>query len=134
MYMQQIKAFLLPHLTDDDPRRPHPQRLLDQTAQRNLPVALEIGLTGLQSDNVRRTGMPMTTTDHPLTETAGDNHLFKVDDFSSEYSMVRARQFIEVEFEGTKHEGLRLSEAEARGLAAALIAAADDLAVGGDVR
>jgi hypothetical protein len=62
-----------------------------------------------------------------LTETAGEDHLFKVEDFSSEYSMVRARLFVEVEFEGGPGP-VTLSEAEARAMADALLAAADDLA------
>ena len=44
----QVTSLLLPHLADDDPRRPNPQRLLDhQLAQRDPAGALESGLAGL---------------------------------------------------------------------------------------
>ena len=49
---QQVEALLLPHLADDDPGGPHPQRLLDQAAQRDLAGALEVGLAGLHRDDV----------------------------------------------------------------------------------
>jgi hypothetical protein len=38
---EQVEALLLAHLTDDDLGGPHPQRLLDQPAQRDLPRALQ---------------------------------------------------------------------------------------------
>ena len=46
------EVFELPHLADDDARGPHPQRLLHQPAQRDLPGALEVGLAGLHRDHV----------------------------------------------------------------------------------
>jgi hypothetical protein len=49
---QQVEALLLPHLADDDPGGPHPQRLLDQAPQRDLTGALEVGLTCLHRDDV----------------------------------------------------------------------------------
>ena len=50
--MQQVEALLLPHLADDEPRRAHPQRLLDQPAQRDLAGALEARLPALHRDHV----------------------------------------------------------------------------------
>ena len=52
--MQQVEALLLPHLADDDPVGPHPQRLLDQPAQRDLAGALEVRLPGLHRHDVRQ--------------------------------------------------------------------------------
>ena len=49
---QQVEALLLPDLADDDPGRAHPQRLLDQAAQRDLAGALEVGLAALHRDDV----------------------------------------------------------------------------------
>jgi hypothetical protein len=42
----------MPHLTDHDPGGPHPQRLLHQPTQRDLPGTLEIGLAGLHGYDV----------------------------------------------------------------------------------
>jgi hypothetical protein len=50
--LRQVEALLLPHLADDDPRGPHPQRLLDQPPQRDLTGALEVGLADLHGDDV----------------------------------------------------------------------------------
>src|SRR3712207_5127296 len=50
--LRQVEALLLPHLADDDAGGPHPQRLLDQLAQRDLPGALEVGLAGLHRHHV----------------------------------------------------------------------------------
>ncbi len=50
--MRQVQALLLAHLADDDPRGPHPQRLLDQPAQRDLTGPLEVGLAGLYREDV----------------------------------------------------------------------------------
>ena len=45
---QQVEALLGAHLADDQPRRPHPQALLDQAAQPYLAGALQPRLPGLQ--------------------------------------------------------------------------------------
>ena len=49
---QQVEALLLPDLADDDARRAHPQRLLDQPAQLDLAGALEAGLPALHRHDV----------------------------------------------------------------------------------
>jgi hypothetical protein len=51
---REAKALLLVHLADDAARGPHPQRVLDQPAQRNLPGALEVGLTCLSTSRPPR--------------------------------------------------------------------------------
>ena len=66
---EQVEALLLPHLADDDPRGPHPQRLLDQPAQRDLAGALEVGLAGLHRDDVGQRHPQLEdlfARDHPL--------------------------------------------------------------------
>jgi hypothetical protein len=50
--VRQVEALLLPDLADDDARGPDPQRLTDQPAQRDPPGSLEVGLAGLQRDEV----------------------------------------------------------------------------------
>ena len=42
-----VQALLLAHLPDQDPVRAHPQRLLDQPAQRDLAGALEVSALGV---------------------------------------------------------------------------------------
>jgi hypothetical protein len=69
-----------------------------------------------------------TGKDGPPIETACKDHLFKVEDLSDEYPAVRARRFMEVEFESGPGP-VRLSETEARDMATALLAAVHDLAV-----
>ena len=49
---QQVEALGRPDLADDDPGRPHPQRLADQVAQRHLAGALEPDLPRLHRDPV----------------------------------------------------------------------------------
>src|SRR5215207_10768614 len=51
---QQVQRLLLTDLADDDARRPHPQRLLDQSSQLDLAGALEVGLPALHRDDVRQ--------------------------------------------------------------------------------
>ena len=53
---QQVQAFLLPHLADDDAAWAHPQRLLHEATKADLTVALEVRLPGLHSDDVRNPG------------------------------------------------------------------------------
>ena len=68
---QQVEALLLAHLADDDPVGPHPQRLLDEPAQRDLAGALEAGLAGLHRDHVgqrhrsSKTSSQVTTRSRP---------------------------------------------------------------------
>jgi hypothetical protein len=50
--VRQVEALLLTHFADHDPRGPHPQRLTDQPAQRDLGGALEVGLAVLHRDDV----------------------------------------------------------------------------------
>jgi hypothetical protein len=50
---EQVEALLGADLADDDPRRPHPQRLLHEVAQRDPAGALEPGLAGLHRHPVR---------------------------------------------------------------------------------
>ena len=50
---QQVEALLGPDLADDEPRRPHPQRFLDQMPQGDLAGALEPCLAGLHRHPVR---------------------------------------------------------------------------------
>ena len=52
---QQVEALLLAHLADDEAAGSHPQRLLDQPAQPDLALALEVRLPGLHRDR-RRAG------------------------------------------------------------------------------
>ena len=49
---EQVEALLLTHLPDDDPRRTHAQRLLDEPSQRDLAGALEAGLPALHRGDV----------------------------------------------------------------------------------
>jgi len=49
---EQVETFLLPDLADDDPRGPHPQRLLDQAPELDLAGAFEVGLAGLHRHHV----------------------------------------------------------------------------------
>src|SRR4051812_1190799 len=49
---QQVEALLLTHLPDDDARGTHPQCLLDQAAERDLPGALQAGLATLHRGDV----------------------------------------------------------------------------------
>ena len=49
---QQVERLGLAHLADDEPIGPHPQRLLDQPAQRDLAGALEARLAALHRDPV----------------------------------------------------------------------------------
>ena len=51
---QQIERLGVAHLADDEPVGPHAQRLLDETAQRDLAGALETRLPALQRDEVGR--------------------------------------------------------------------------------
>jgi hypothetical protein len=51
---QQVKAFLLAHLTDHDALRPHSQRFMDQMAQADLAGAFQVGLPRLQPHDVRQ--------------------------------------------------------------------------------
>ena len=53
---EQVQALLLAHLADDDPGGPHPQRLLDQAAQRDLAGALEVRLAASASRRRRAAG------------------------------------------------------------------------------
>lgn len=50
---EQVQALLLADLPDDDPRRPHPQRLFHQCTQSDLAGPLQARLPGLQRDHVR---------------------------------------------------------------------------------
>ena len=50
---QQVEGLRLAHLADDQPVGPHPQRLLDEPAQRDLARALEARLAALQRHPVR---------------------------------------------------------------------------------
>src|SRR5665213_3203686 len=49
----EIEAFFLPDLADDDPRGPHPQRLLDEPTKLHFPGALKVGLPGLHGHHIR---------------------------------------------------------------------------------
>ena len=51
---QQVEAFLLAHLADDDARRAHAQGLLDQSAHRDLAGALQVGLARLHGHDIRQ--------------------------------------------------------------------------------
>ena len=66
---QQVQALGLSHLADDDPRGPHPQRLLDQPAQRDLARALQAGLAALHRGDVSQRDLQLEdflAGDHPL--------------------------------------------------------------------
>jgi hypothetical protein len=71
---EQVEALLLAHLADDDPRGPHAQRLLDETAQRDLTGALEVGLPGLHRHHVGERHAQLEhllAGDHPLPRRDG---------------------------------------------------------------
>jgi len=66
---EQVQRLGLAHLTDDDPRRSHPQGLLDQAAQRYLTCALETGLTALHAGHITERDLQLEdllTRDHAL--------------------------------------------------------------------
>src|SRR5450756_207568 len=67
---EQVEALGLAHLADDDAGGTHPERLLDQAAQRYLTGALEAGLTALHRGNVAQRDLQLEdllTGDHPFT-------------------------------------------------------------------
>src|SRR4051794_9668028 len=49
---QQVEAFVLPNLTDDEPVRPHPQRLFDEAPERHFPRSFQARLTALHGHGV----------------------------------------------------------------------------------
>jgi hypothetical protein len=50
--LQHVEGLARAHLTDDDPVRPHPQRVLDQLALRHLAPALDVGRPRLHARHV----------------------------------------------------------------------------------
>ena len=49
---QQVGDLGAAHLADDEPVRPHPQRLPDEVAERDLAGALDVGRPGLEPHHV----------------------------------------------------------------------------------
>ncbi len=71
---EQVEALGLAHLADHDAGRPHPQRLLDQPAQRHLAGALEAGLPALHARHVAQRDPQLEhllAGDHPLARGNG---------------------------------------------------------------
>ncbi len=68
----RVKAFLLPDFADDDPRRAHPQRLLDQAPKLDLASALETRLATLHADDVRQRNLESSNTSSAVTTRSRD--------------------------------------------------------------